>query len=191
MQPKPESSAKEMEVKETETHAGADAANEAATPAEFKRGKIEGVVVKDLRKFVDERGWLAELFRDDETDAEYQPAMAYVSTTLAGVQRGPHEHVDQADYFCFIGPSNFKMRLWDNRPTSATFGNVMTLFVGEDAPKSVIVPKGVVHAYKNVGASIGVVINLPNRLYAGEGRRDEVDEIRHEDDPETIFRVDD
>ena len=191
MQPKPESSAKEMEVKETATRASADATNDAATPAEFKRGKIEGVIVKDLRKFVDERGWLAELFRDDETDEEYQPAMAYVSTTLAGVQRGPHEHVDQGDYFCFIGPSNFKMRLWDNRPTSETFGNVMTLFVGEDAPKSVIVPKGVVHAYKNVGASVGVVINLPNRLYAGEGRRDEVDEIRHEDDPETIFRVDD
>ena len=191
MQPKPESSAKESEVKGTATPANQGATNEGATPAEFKRGKIEGVIVKDIRKFVDERGWLAELFRDDETDAEFRPAMAYVSTTLAGVQRGPHEHVDQADYFCFIGPSNFKMRLWDNRADSATFGNVMTLFVGEDAPKSVIVPKGVVHAYRNVGQSIGVVINLPNRLYAGKGRREEVDEIRHEDDPETIFRVDD
>ncbi|HZT57092.1 MAG TPA: dTDP-4-dehydrorhamnose 3,5-epimerase family protein [Pyrinomonadaceae bacterium] len=179
MQPKPESPAEGSEVKDT------------AARAEFKRGKIEGVVVKDLRKFVDERGWLAELFRDDETDEEYLPAMAYVSTTLAGVQRGPHEHVDQADYFCFIGPSNFKMRLWDNRAASPTFGNVMTLFVGEDAPKSVIVPKGVVHAYRNVGQTIGVVINLPNRLYAGEGRREEVDEIRHEDDPGTVFRMDD
>ncbi|HST51427.1 MAG TPA: dTDP-4-dehydrorhamnose 3,5-epimerase family protein [Pyrinomonadaceae bacterium] len=191
MQPKPDSSAEGSEVEGTATHASGGATNEASAPAGFKRGKIEGVIVKDLRKFVDERGWLAELFRDDETDAEYRPAMAYVSTTLAGVQRGPHEHVDQADYFCFIGPSNFKLRLWDNRPASATFGHVMTLYVGEDAPKSVIVPKGVVHAYKNVGPAVGVVINLPNRLYAGEARRDEVDEIRHEDDPETIFRVDD
>jgi dTDP-4-dehydrorhamnose 3,5-epimerase len=177
MQPRPETSDKEN-------------SNEGAR-AEFKRGKIEGVVVKDLRKFVDERGWLAELFRDDETDAEYRPAMAYVSTTLAGVQRGPHEHVDQADYFCFIGPSNFKLRLWDNRAGSPTFGNVWTLFVGEDAPRAVIVPKGVVHAYKNVGHTLGVVINLPNRLYAGAGRREEVDEIRHEDDADTVFRMDD
>ena len=39
--------------------------------------------------------------------------------------------------------------------------------------------------------TVGVVINFPNRLYMGAGRREEVDEIRHEDDPETIFRLDD
>jgi dTDP-4-dehydrorhamnose 3,5-epimerase len=195
MQPKPESPARENEVKETAARANGGANEVAtrggATPAEFKRGKIEGVVVKDLRKFVDERGWLAELFRDDETDAEYRPAMAYISTTLAGVQRGPHEHADQADHFCFIGPSDFMLRLWDTRADSPTLGNVMTLLVGESAPKSVIIPKGVVHAYRNVGQSVGVVINLPNRLYAGEGRREEVDEIRHEDDPGTAFGMDD
>jgi hypothetical protein len=29
--------------------------------------------------------------------------MAYISVTEPNVQRGPHEHVDQADLFCFIG----------------------------------------------------------------------------------------
>ena len=164
---------------------------EAGAPPEFRRGKIEGVVVRDLRKFVDERGWLAELFRDDEIEAEFRPAMAYISTTLPGNRRGPHEHAEQADYFCFIGPSNFKLRLWDNRRGSATFGCVMTLFVGEDAPKSVIIPAGVVHAYQNVGPGVGAVINLPNRLYSGAGRGEAVDEIRHEDDPGTPFRMDD
>ena len=106
-------------------------------------------------------------------------------------QRGPHEHTEQADFFCFIGPSNFKLRLWDNRPASETYRNVMTLFVGADSPKSVLVPKGVVHAYRNVGHSVGIVINFPNRLFMGANRSAEVDEIRHEDDPETIFRIDD
>ncbi len=77
----------------------------------FTRGAINGVVVRDLRKFVDERGWLAELFRHDELDAEYFPTMSYISSTEPGVQRGPHEHLEQADFFVFIGPSNFKMRL--------------------------------------------------------------------------------
>jgi dTDP-4-dehydrorhamnose 3,5-epimerase len=157
----------------------------------FKRGAIEGVAVRDLRKYVDERGWLAELFRHDELTEEFHPQMAYISQTLPNVQRGPHEHVDQADFFCFIGPSNFKMRLWDNRPESATYMNVMTLFVGEDNPKSVLVPKGVVHVYKNVGHGLGIVINCPNRLFMGADRADEIDEIRHEDDPDTIFRIDD
>lgn len=157
----------------------------------FRRGAIEGVVVRDIRKFVDERGWLAELFRHDELDEEFHPTMTYVSVTLPGVQRGPHEHVDQADFFCFIGPSNFKLRLWDNRPDSETYRNVMTLYVGEDSPRSVLIPKGVVHAYKNIGSGTGMVVNCPNRLYMGEGRRSEVDEIRHEDDPGTVFRMDD
>lgn len=157
---------------------------------DFKKDKIDGVVVRDLRKFVDERGWLAELFRHDELDEEFYPTMAYVSMAESHVTRGPHEHKDQADLFCFLGPSNFKLRLWDNRKESKTYCHVMTLFVGQDNPKSVLVPKGVVHAYRNIGSVPGLVINCPNRLYMGAGRREEIDEIRHEDDPDTVFRMD-
>ncbi len=156
----------------------------------FTRGAIQDVIVRDLRKFIDERGWLAELFRHDEMDALYYPAMTYISSTGPHVTRGPHEHVDQTDYFCFIGPSNFKLRMWDNRSESATYHNVMTLFVGADNPKAILIPPGVVHAYRNIGNMDGIVINCPNRLFMGEGKREPVDEIRHEDDPETIFRID-
>jgi dTDP-4-dehydrorhamnose 3,5-epimerase len=48
----------------------------------------------------------------------------------------------------------------------------------------------VVHAYKNVGNKVGWVLNFPNRLYKGDGGKDTVDEIRHEDDPHTAFRTD-
>ena len=164
---------------------------QAHSTEQFKRGQIRDVVVRDLRKFVDERGWLAELFRHDELAEEFYPSMAYISSTEPHVTRGPHEHVEQADLFCFIGPSNFMLRLWDNRPEVETYQRVMTLFVGEDNPKLILVPKGVVHAYRNVGHKPGIVINCPNRLFMGEGKREKVDEIRHEDDPETIFRMDD
>jgi dTDP-4-dehydrorhamnose 3,5-epimerase len=157
----------------------------------FTKGKIRDVVIYPLRKFVDERGWLAELFRQDELDAEFYPVMAYLSVTEPGIQRGPHEHVAQADLFCFIGPSNFKLRLWDNRETSETYNKAMTLFVGADNPQAVIIPKGVVHAYKNVGSIPGIVINCPNRLYMGDGKKEQIDEIRHEDDPNTIFQMED
>jgi dTDP-4-dehydrorhamnose 3,5-epimerase len=156
----------------------------------FTEGAIRDVSVRSLRRFHDERGWLAELFRHDELSEEFYPAMAYISSSLVGVVRGPHEHVDQADLFCFIGPSNFKIRLWDNRRDSETYNHVMTLIVGEDNPQAVLVPKGVVHAYRNVGSVTGIVINCPNRLYMGEGKREAVDEIRHEDDPDTVFRMD-
>jgi dTDP-4-dehydrorhamnose 3,5-epimerase len=156
----------------------------------FREGNIQDVVVRDLRKFNDGRGWLCELFRQDELTAEFFPAMAYTSSTKPGITRGPHEHVDQADLFCFLGPSNFKLRMWDNRANSPTHRNVMTLIVGADNPQSVVIPKGVVHAYRNIGEVDGIVINCPNRLYMGAERRDQIDEIRHEDDPNTIFQLD-
>ncbi len=56
----------------------------------------------------------------------------------------------------------------------------MQLYVGADNPKSVLVPKGIAHAYPNVGSESGIVINCPNRLYMGTGKREEIDEIRYE-----------
>jgi dTDP-4-dehydrorhamnose 3,5-epimerase len=159
-------------------------------PDIFQPGEIKDIIVRDLRKFDDRRGWLIELFRDDELAAEFHPTMAYISSTLPGAARGPHEHLDQADLFCFLGPSNFKLSMWDNRSDSPTFRMVMTLVVGADDPKVVIIPKGVVHAYQNIGDVEGIVINCPNRLYMGENRHEPVDEVRHEDDPDTIFRMD-
>ncbi len=149
--------------------------------AAFAKGKIHDVVVKPLAKYLDERGWLAELFRNDELEPEVMPVMAYISMTQPGVARGPHEHVDQTDYFCFIGPSNFKVYLWDAREGSLSHGVRQVIFAGVDNPVMVIVPPGVVHAYKNIGIDNGIVFNAPNRLYAGEGKRSPVDEIRHEE----------
>lgn len=160
-------------------------------PNSFKEGEIQGVVIRKLAKAHDSRGWLTEIFRNDDLSEEFLPAMSYISATNPGITRGPHEHIDQADLFCFIGPSNFKMRMWDNRESSETFRYVKTLIVGDDNPVSVLVPAGVVHAYRNVGELEGIVINCPNRLYRGAGRKQEVDEIRHEDDAGTIFKMDD
>ena len=153
-------------------------------------GKIRDVIIRDIKKHVDSRGWLAELIREDEIEEKFMPAMAYISVTLAGIARGPHEHVDQSDVFAFIGPSTFKIYLWDNRKESPTYERRDVFLAGEDAPRLVIVPPGVVHAYKNVGGIPGTVINLPNRLFAGRGKNDPVDEIRHENRSDSIFTLD-
>ena len=155
----------------------------------FAPGPIDGLVVKDLTKHTDRRGWLMELFREGDVPKESFPAMAYVSSSGPGIIRGPHEHKEQADFFCFVGPSTFRISLWDYRKTSKTFGNRMTLEAGESAPRSVVIPAGVVHAYKNIGPTVGWVLNFPNRLYGEMNRKEPVDEIRHEDDPHPIFEL--
>ncbi len=154
---------------------------------EFKNGEIRGVEIKALSKFLDARGWLCELFRRDELKEADFPQMAYCSLTYPGVVRGPHAHNDQTDLFYFIGPGNFEIRLWDNRKDSETYGNFMRFYAGHDCPKSVLVPPGVVHGYKVIGTEPGLVLNAPNRLYAGWGRNEPVDEVRYEEDQDSPF----
>ena len=156
----------------------------------FQDGEIDGVVFDKLTRYKDQRGWLIELYREDEVAKDFHPVMGYMSMTHAGIARGPHEHRDQADLFCFLGPSTFKLYLWDNRTSSKTYQNRISVLLGEDDPQSVIIPPGVVHAYKNVGSDSGLVYNFPNQLFQGPNRSLTVDEIRHEDDPETIFVLD-
>jgi dTDP-4-dehydrorhamnose 3,5-epimerase len=151
--------------------------------------KILGVICHPLVIYNDQRGWLAEIFRQDEVAPEHVPVMAYISVTEPGVGRGPHAHRHQTDLFCFPGPGDFRVVLWDNRPDSPSFGTRQDFHLGEGTPGVLIVPPGVVHGYRNIGDRPGLVCNFANRLYRGPGRQEAVDEIRFEDDPESPFRL--
>ena len=137
---------------------------------------IEGVILTTLNVRTDPRGWLTEVWRVDET--EHRPVMGYVSVTRPGVVRGPHEHREQADYFVFL-TGKWVVSLWDNHWGSSTIGVNVTMNITQ--PSSLLVPAGVIHAYTNIGSTDGLVLNLPDRLYAGWNRTEPVDEIRHED----------
>ena len=156
----------------------------------FKNANIEGIIIKNLIKFTDERGWLIETYRGDELEKIYFPVMSYISMAHPNIIRGPHEHIYQTDLFGFVGPATFKIYLWDNRKDSPTYLNKMVVFAGENEPKSVLVPPGVVHGYKCIGGKDALSINLPDKLYRGEGKKEEVDEIRWEIREDSIYKID-
>jgi len=154
----------------------------------FKKGEIEGVIIEKLIKFSDERGFLIETFRIDSLPDNLQPVMSYISYTNPGIARGPHEHLNQTDLFSFIGPANFRIKLWDNRKESTTYGNCLVLEGGQDNPITVLVPPGVVHGYRNISQKlVGMVINYPDKLYRGWDKKEEVDEIRHEEKEDNFY----
>ncbi|HAM87952.1 MAG: dTDP-4-dehydrorhamnose 3,5-epimerase [Candidatus Falkowbacteria bacterium GW2011_GWC2_38_22] len=148
---------------------------------------IKGVIIKDITTYGDERGWVAEIFRNDETD--FQPVMTYVSMTNNNVVRGPHEHLDQTDYFVFCGPGTFEVHLWDRREDSETKGEYVKIVAGENEPKTIIVPNGVVHGYKCISETPGLSINLPDKLWKGKNKTEEVDEIRWEKDINSPYKI--
>lgn len=154
----------------------------------FRKSEIEGVIIEKLNKFYDERGFLTETFRIDNLPKKIRPMMSYISYTKPGVARGPHEHKEQTDIFCFMGSGNFRVKLWDNRKESKTFGYCMDIVGGEDNPIRVIVPPGVVHGYKNISKEVdGIVLNYPDKLYRSWDKKEEVDEIRHEDKEDEFY----
>lgn len=161
----------------------------------FQLGAIDGVYWSVLKPYVDDRGWLCELWRQDvemhlndhghDKSGRQQrsgitlPVMSYISMTLPGTARGPHEHAEQSDLFAFIS-GTFRVWLWDTRRKSMTFEMYQDTVCGDDTPRLLTVPPGVVHAYKNIGNEEAFVVNCPNRLYRGLGGKGPVDEIRHE-----------
>jgi len=147
---------------------------------------INGVIIKKIVKNSDPRGWLAEIYRSDEVD--FRPEMSYISLTKPGIIRGPHEHREQSDCFVFVGPGNFELHLWDGRNGGAN-KEYLKIEVGENNPTLVIVPPGVVHGYKCVGDKDGWCLNLPDKLYKGRGKAEEVDEIRWEKDPKSPYKI--
>lgn len=139
-----------------------------------------------LEVYKDARGHLIELWRNDTQKNRVwsSPMMTYISNTLPGVVRGPHEHKYQTDYFCFY-QGKLELHLWNS---DASVHEVH--MVGEDNPVVVKVPPGVVHAYKNVGDTAVDIVNMPDRLYAGVDKKEQVDEIRHELDTNSIYKLD-
>ena len=163
---------------------------ETKIPPSFKEGAIEGVVCKTIKAYTDQRGWLMEIYREDELAGGISSGNGLYERNAAG-------HRPRAARTSF---SSRLFRLsWSRRillvslgysEKSPTYGCSMRMIVGQSNPCTVVVPPGVVHAYKNVGDVPGWVFNLPNQLYAGEGRKEPVDEIRHENDPYTPFTLD-
>jgi len=61
--------------------------------------------------------------------------------------------------------------------------------VGESNPVMVVVPPGVVHGYKCVSPNDAYCINIPDKLWRGDGKKEEVDEIRWETKEDSPYKI--
>jgi dTDP-4-dehydrorhamnose 3,5-epimerase-like enzyme len=145
-------------------------------------GRIDGVIVRDLRVNRDPRGTLTELLRTDWPDVfgESMPfAQVYTSTTQSGVARDEdrwHVHRHQTDrFYCVAG--RIVVAIADARDASPTHGRIMLveLAASEDAPASLMVtiPPGTLHGFVVTSQTPAMLLNFPNRLYdpGDEGRK--------------------
>ena len=128
------------------------------------RDPIAGVKVKTLRHIPDERGWLMEIMRADETDFYTKFGQVYVSATYPGVVKAWHYHRVQIDNFVCVS-GMVKLVLVDTRHDSPTKGTINEFFLGSQNPLLVQVPNLIYHGWKCISVEPALVVNVPNEPY--------------------------
>lgn len=128
-----------------------------------KLGTIDGVVVRSLKKIIDDRGWLMEIFRSDWP--EFQKfGQTYMTTCKPGVIKGWHYHKLQWDHFVPI-KGNALIALYDPREDSSTKGMLQEIEVHEKEPKFVKIPPLVYHGFTPLDEDEIWVVNTPTELF--------------------------
>jgi len=92
---------------------------------------IEGVRTRELRKNVDDRGYLMEVLRKDWDDVFRQFGQAYVSLNYPGVIRAWHCRTRQHDVFVGLA-GMMKVPLYDARADSKTKGQIDEFIIETD-----------------------------------------------------------
>jgi dTDP-4-dehydrorhamnose 3,5-epimerase len=102
------------------------------------------VTLMPLQRHRDERGWLAEIFRDDWGQAK--PCQWNATVSEAGVLRGMHVHRSHNDYLVIV-QGLMTVGLYDIRPDSPTRDLSASLEIGSDDLVALRVPTGVIHGF--------------------------------------------
>ena len=109
---------------------------------------IDGVVVKSLTTYPDERGYFREIIRVD--DAFFSEGFGQWSHSLmyTGVAKAWHIHRIQVDWW-YVAAGVLKVALHDCRPDAPTYRETMEILMGDNQPAQALrVPPGVAHGCK-------------------------------------------
>lgn len=128
---------------------------------------IDGVRIRDLKRMPDERGFFAEIFRDDWKDifGSDKIAQANLSMSYPGVVRGWHRHArGQVDYFCVI-KGKMKICVYDDLEGSKTRGHLQEIILSGEKPQIARVPGKYWHGTKCISSEPSMVVYFVTRLY--------------------------
>jgi dTDP-4-dehydrorhamnose 3,5-epimerase len=135
---------------------------------------IAGVRAAPLMVHPDDRGYFLELQRwGHGLAAEFPADRTQVSAALnyPGAVKAFHYHLHQTDCWNAV-KGLLQVALVDLREGSPTFGLRNTLYVGPLRPWQLLIPPGVAHGYKVIGAEDALLVYMTDQFYnpADEGR---------------------
>jgi dTDP-4-dehydrorhamnose 3,5-epimerase len=107
---------------------------------------INGVTFVHPKIIEDDRGRFAEIFRREWTPGGREMVQVNRSFSKAGVLRGMHYHLFQADYW-YVTEGHAFIALYDFRGSSKTAEKVETFEIKEGENTGVYIPPGVAHGF--------------------------------------------
>lgn len=124
---------------------------------------IAGVQVIPLQRIPDERGTIMHMLR--RTDQHFiEFGEIYFTTIYRDVVKGWHKHRDMTlNYACVLG--RVKLVLYDDRPGSATAGQLMELFLGPDDYSLVVIPPDTWTGFKGMTDPAAIVANCCTHVH--------------------------
>ena len=128
---------------------------------------LPGVRVLDLRKNVDERGFLAEIMRQDwrELLEEDKIVQVNLSQSYPEMIRAWHRHNEgQVDYFIVLKGS-MKICAYDDLQDSSTRGHLDEIVTSNEKLQVVRIPGHYWHGTKTLGDKPSLTVYCVNRLY--------------------------
>ncbi len=129
-------------------------------------GKIDGVLVKNLVRHPDNRGFFQEILRDDD-ELLRSFGQASLSMSYPGVIKAFHYHERQDDLW-FFPVGSAEVVLYDSRDDSKTRGITQVLYPGQDNPILIVIPVGVLHGYRVLGSTPLMIVYFTTESYRPE-----------------------
>jgi dTDP-4-dehydrorhamnose 3,5-epimerase len=118
---------------------------------------IQGVMIKELQRHPDERGYFEEIIR--KTDPFFSEGFAQLSRShmVDGVVKAWHIHKTQIDWW-FVVTGVIKSVVYDMRSDSSTYRQLDEYMMGDGLPPFVLkIPAGVAHGLKVMQGSADLV----------------------------------
>ncbi len=135
---------------------------------------IEGVRCAPIAIWPDDRGYFLEVQRAGlGLVSQFPKETTQISAALnyPGIIKAFHYHLHQTDVWT-PAMNMLQVALIDLRPLSPTYGRRNTIYAGNLRPWQILIPPGVAHGYKVLGAGPSLLIYATDRFYdpSDEGR---------------------
>lgn len=128
---------------------------------------LPGIRIRDLQKFVDDRGFLVEVMRQDWRDllGEDQLVQANLSMTYPETIRAWHRHArGQTDYYLVLKGS-IRICAYDDEEGSKTRGELTEVVASEDRWQLVRIPGHYWHGNMTVSDAPSLTLFFKDKLY--------------------------